>query len=272
MDLLVTTDWLADNIGREDVKVLDGTWVLPADEANLASGFISGAQIFDIDKIADLSSPMKHMLPSERDFARAISEMGVKNADYIICYDRHGLFSSPRVWWTFMTFGHEKVSILDGGLPAWIKAGHEVTVSPAHATAPSNYETTDSLIPVTDKSCVIKAIDEDIQIVDARPAGRFFGTSPEPRPGLRSGRIPGSFSLPFGSLKTANGYFKPLTELADIVGAAGIDLTKQIVTSCGSGITAAGLAFVFHRLGAKNISLYDGSWAEWGASDAPLEI
>jgi len=272
MDLLVTSDWLEKNIDREDVKILDGTWVLPADEANLANGFIPNAQVFDIDTIADLSSPMKHMLSPPDVFAKAMSEMGIRNTDHVICYDRHGLFSSPRVWWTFMTFGHDNVSILDGGLPAWIKAGHAVTESPEQSSGSASFKTSSSFIKVTDKACVIKAIDKDIQIVDARPAGRFYGTSPEPRAGLRSGRIPGSYSLPFGSLKTSEGHFKPLSELADIVGASGIDLGKPIITSCGSGITAAGIAFVLHRLGAKDISLYDGSWAEWGASDAPLEI
>ena len=271
MDLLVTPDWLAKHIHRKDITVLDGTWVLPADEANLARGYIPGAQIFDIDAIADLSSSMAHMLSSPDVFAKAVSNMGVINTDHIICYDRHGLFSSPRVWWNFMTFGHEKVSVLDGGLPAWIKAGGAITETPSALPAKSSFDTWPALIKVTDQACVNRAIDQDIQIVDARSAGRFHGTSPEPRPGLRSGHIPGSYSLPFGSLKTADGYFKPLSELAEIVGAAGIDLSKPIITSCGSGITAAGLAFVFHRLGAKDISLYDGSWAEWGASDAPIE-
>jgi len=272
MALLVTTDWLAQNIHREDVKVLDGTWVLPADEGNLASGYIPGAQIFDIDAIADLSRSMTHMLSSADVFAKAVSDMDIKNTDHVICYDRHGLFSSPRVWWTFMTFGHDKVSVLDGGLPAWIKAGHKVSTGPTNSTTSSEFRTSSALIDVTDKACVIAAIDKDTQIVDARPAGRFHGTSPEPRAGLRSGRIPGSYSLPFGSLKTAEGYFKPMSELADIVGETGIDVNKPIITSCGSGITAAGIAFVLHRLGAKDISLYDGSWAEWGASDAPIEI
>ena len=272
MDLLVTVDWLAENIEREDVKVLDGTWVLPADEPSLAAGFIPGAQFFDIDEVADLSSPMKHMLPSKDVFSKAVSEMGIKNSDHIICYDRHGLFSSPRLWWTFMTFGHDKVSVLDGGLPAWTKAGHNTSKAAASNNGLSSFQAGSPFVETKSQSCVIKAVDEGIQIVDARPSGRFYGTSPEPRAGLRSGRIPGSYSLPFGSLKSADGHFKPIAEIAEIVGSTGIDLTKPIITSCGSGITAAGLAFVFYRLGAKTISLYDGSWTEWGASNAPLEI
>jgi len=272
MDLLVTSDWLAKNIEYQNIKVLDGTWVLPADEANLASGFIPNAQIFDIDVIADLNSSMKHMLSPAGLFAKTISQMGIANTDHVICYDRHGLFSSPRVWWTFMTFGHSNVSILDGGLPAWIKAGYKTMDRPASISPQTSYATGTALIEVTNQACVIDAIDKDVQIIDARPAGRFYGTSPEPRADLRSGHIPGSYSLPFGTLKTSDGFYKPLNELADIVTAAGIDLNKPMITSCGSGITAAGIAFVLHRLGAKDISLYDGSWAEWGASDAPIEI
>ncbi len=272
MDLLVSADWLANNIEREDVKILDGTWVLPEDESKLSKGFIPGAKIFDIDDIADLSSPMKHMLPTAESFSNAMSKLGIYNADHIICYDRHGLFSSPRVWWTFMTFGHEKVSILNGGLPAWVNAGLNVVSSPSSGGDISNFNLNAPLIHVTDKVCVLGALNEDVQIVDARPSGRFHGTSPEPRVGLRSGRIPGSLSLPFGELKTKDNFLRPQSELEKLVRDAGIDLTKPIITSCGSGITAAGLAFVFHQLGAKDISLYDGSWAEWGASDAPLEI
>jgi len=272
MDLLVDTDWLSKNLGRDNVKILDGTWALPDAVDELASGYIPGAQVFDIDAIADLSSSMKHMLPSPEAFSLAISKMGIGNNDHVICYDRHGLFSSPRVWWTFMTFGHSNVSILDGGLPSWINDDREVSPTPSVTSKTTDFKVSPPLIGVRQKSEVISAISKDIQIVDARPSGRFYGTSPEPRDGLRSGRIPGSYSLPFGSLKTPEGYFKPLNELADIVGASGIDLDKPVITSCGSGITAAGIAFVLHRLGAKDISLYDGSWAEWGASDAPLEI
>lgn len=272
MDLLVTADWLAENINRKDIKVLDGTWVLPDETAQLAKGYISGAQIFDIDAIADLKSDMKHMLPSAEDFALAISKMGIKNSDHVICYDRHGLFSSPRVWWTFMTFGHSRVSILDGGLPAWLNSGYNVQEAPSSASEQTLFKRGTPLIGVTDKESVLSKMNTNTQIIDARPSGRFFGTTPEPREGLRSGRIPGSLSLPFGTLKTSDGFFKPMNEIAAIVGEAGIDLAKPIITSCGSGITAAGIAFILYRLGASDINLYDGSWVEWGASDAPIEV
>ena len=272
MDSLITADWLAANIHHTNVKVLDCTWVLPGDESGLAQGYIPGAHIFDIDRISDLTSQMKHTLPAAEVFAKAVSDMGLSNNDHIIFYDRHGVFSSPRVWWTFMTFGHEKVSILDGGLTAWIKAGRKVENKPIKSQVGSTFETAAAHIAVVKKRSVLEALDKDVQIIDARPEGRFYGREPEPRAGLRSGHIPGSYSLPYGSLKTTDGHFRPLPELAEIVGATGIDLNKPIITSCGSGITAAGLAFTLHRLGAKDISVYDGSWAEWGASDLPIEI
>lgn len=272
MDLLVKPDWLAANLSRDDIKILDGTWVLPDEAANLAQGYIPGTQVFNIDAIADLNSDMKHMLASARDFASAMSKMGIANSDHVICYDRHGLFSSPRVWWTFMTFGHNRVSILDGGLPAWLNAGYDMQKAPSPAKYKTVFKTGASLIGVTDKKSVLSMVSTNTQIIDARPSGRFFGTSPEPREGLRSGRIPGSISLPFGTLKTSEGFFRPMNEIATIAGEAGIDLEKPIITSCGSGITAAGIAFILHRLGAKNLSLYDGSWVEWGASDAPIEV
>ena len=265
---LVSADWLAANIDRGDVKSLDGTWVLPGDKTVLARGYIPGAQIFDIDGIADRQSDMKHMFPSASVFSKAISEMGIKTSDHIICYDRHGVFSSPRVWWTFKVFGHENISVLDGGLPAWIRAGNAVEDKSRATPILSNYQSRQSFFKTASAQCVLKAIDSDIQIVDARPSGRFHGTSPEPRAGLRSGHIPGSYSLPFGHLKSRDGHFIPLGDIADIVGKAGIDLNKPIITSCGSGITAAGIGFVLNRLGAKDITLYDGSWTEWGADNS----
>lgn len=269
---LVTVEWLAANLDSPDIKILDCTWAMPGDAANLPIGNIPKSQYFDIDEIADKSSPMKHMLPTGAEFSAAISAMGIQNSDHVICYDRHGIFSAPRVWWSFKTFGHERVSVLDGGLPNWLKA--ELPVSSTYHSAKniSQFEIKTPILKVTDSTCVLDAINTDIEIVDARPLGRFDGTTPEPRANLRSGRIPSSLSLPFRSLKTANGTFLPLSKLAELVGAAGVDLNKPIITSCGSGITAAGIALNLHRLGAKDITLYDGSWTEWGASELPLEI
>jgi len=268
---LVTVDWLANNL-NSNVKILDCTWVMPGENTDLPAGYIAGAQYFDIDEIADKASPMTHMLPSENEFSKAISAMGIENSSHVICYDRHGVRAAPRVWWTFKTFGHDKVSVLDGGLPTWIKAGHSLLDVAHTSQSTSQYQIQPAKLKVTDIPGVTKAIDADIQIVDARSSGLFYGTMPEPRAGLRSGRIPGSFSLPFGELIGRDGKFLPLTVLAKYVGEAGINLDKPIITSCGSGVTAAGIAHVLHRLGAKDITLYDGSWVEWGASNFPVEI
>lgn len=275
MDLLegplVTVDWLAGNIRREDVKVLDGTWLMPGENSDLPNGYISGAQVFDVDEIASPHPTLKHMLPSTKTFINAVSNMGIDEDDIVIIYDRHGVRTAPRVWWTFKVFGHEKVYVLDGGLPAWIRAEHSISSTPAEPLKISEYSISGAILGVVSQEGILENLGTE-QIVDARSSGRFYGTEPEPRAGLRSGHIPGSCSLPISTLWTKDGYFKSLTEIADIVGASGIDLSKPIITTCGSGITAAGIALNLYRLGARDIRIYDGSWAEWGASNAPISL
>lgn len=268
---LVSVSWLAENISRGDVKVLDATWCMGGEEPPLQGQFIPGAQVFDVDEVADPTSKFKHTLPPADIFEAAMSKMGIGNDDNVIVYDRHGFRAAPRTWWTFRMFGHEAVSILDGGLPAWIEAGHDTVRKPGKPTSTSTYKAGLAAGKVISKAEIIVKLKDAPQIADARSLGRFQGTEPEPRAGLRSGHIPGSTSLPFGSLRDKNANLKPLTELAELVGLSGLDLDKPIITTCGSGITAAGLAFAFHLLGAKDVSLYDGSWTEWGASDAPIE-
>jgi len=276
MDLLnnglVSVQWLADNKSNADVKILDGTWCMASEAMPLEGQFIPDAQFFDIDEIADLTSPMKHMLPSIDVFAETMSNMGIENKDYIIVYDRHGFRAAARLWWTFRSFQHQAVSILNGGLPAWIKAGQKISSSPLKTTTKTHYKAPSSISNVISMEELVTLLPHKPQIIDARSKGRFNGTEAEPRPGLRSGHIPGSLSLPFGNIRTAGGELKDILSLASIVGKAGVDLDKPIITTCGSGITAAALAFVFYRLGAKEVSVYDGSWTEWGASDAPIEI
>jgi len=213
-DPLVTVDWLASHL--EDVRVIDGTWSMPNETGDLPNGYIKGAVIFDIDAIADLDSDMAHMLPSAEIFARSVGQMGITLDDTIVIYDRHGVFSAPRVWWTFRMFGHKNVYVLDGGLPAWRDAGHDIAAQPA-SYAKSFYKVCPARAKVADIDEVLSAASKDIQIIDARPPGRFKGTSAEPRAGLRSGHMPGAINIPFGTLRTPQSRFKPLSDIAQIM-------------------------------------------------------
>ena len=270
VDSLVSADWLKGNLDRSDVKILDGTWIMPGSDPALPNGFIPGAQIFDVDEIA-APSTMAHMLPSSELFCEHVSAMGIKNSDHVIIYDRHGFRTAPRVWWTFKMFGHEKLSILNGGLPAWINAGFGVSARPDKPKKRSRYKAQRPSSKVASMSDILSVSGAVSTILDARSLGRFVGTEAEPRAGLRSGRIPGSQSCPFSSIVTADGFLKSDSELGKLFGALDTDLTSSIITTCGSGITAAGLAFALERIGAKDVAVYDGSWTEWGASDAPVE-
>lgn len=272
VDSLISVDWLADNIARPGVRLLDATWIMPGENPDLPQGYIPGAQFFDIDQVADTASPFKHTLPPEATFVRAMTEMGISSDDHVIIYDRHGVRTAPRLWWTFRVFGHKKISILDGGLPAWIAAGHDVD-NEAGAPAPSGeYAVNPALFGAVSQADILAQLGRAPQILDARPKGRFYGTLPEPRAGLRSGHIPGSRSWPYSSLQTANGFFKSLPEIRAAIENLGIDKSKPIITTCGSGITAAGLAFALHLAGRDDVRVYDGSWTEWGSSDAPVSL
>lgn len=261
-DPLVTADWLAANL--DSVRLIDGTWSMPNEAANLPSGYIDGAVVFDIDVIANTDSGMAHMLPTAETFAKSVGQMGITIDDTLVIYDRHGVFSAPRVWWTFRMFGHKNVYVLDGGLPAWIAAGHRIAQQPAsYSTA--FYKVCPARAKLARIDDIVTAKADGVQIIDARPPGRFKGTSPEPRSGLRGGHMPGAINIPFGALRTPRSQFRPLSDIAQIMKA--VDLTAPIITSCGSGITAAGLAFKLARLGADDVSVYDGSWTEYGARD-----
>ena len=266
-DPLVMVDWLAANLAG--VRVVDGTWSMPSDDSALAEGFIAGSSVFEIEVVADTQSDLANMRPSAEVFANAVGQMGITMDDTVVIYDRHGVFSAPRVWWTFKLFGHKNVYVLDGGLPAWIKAGHAVEDKPIEYSK-SFYKVNPARAKAADIEDVLAALGSDVQIVDARPPGRFKGTAPEPRAGLTSGHMPGALNVPFGALRTKTMRFKTLSEIGQHFKA--IDLTAPIITTCGSGITAAGLAFNLSRLGASDVSVYDGSWAEYGArKDVPVE-
>ena len=271
---LVTTDCLAANLGTPGVVVLDGSFYLPAMKRDAAAeylaGHIPGAIRFDIDDIADHSTDLPHMLPSPTDFAAAAGKLGISDQDTIVAYDGHGLFSSPRVWFTFRLFGADNVFILEGGLPKW-KAEGRVLESGTVTRPITTFTDQKRGDVVASLARVRQALaSHSAQIVDARSAERFRGEAPEPRPGVRSGRMPGSFNVPSSSV-VKDGLLLPPSQLRQAFMDGGIDLDKPIITSCGSGVSAAILWLALDAIGREPAALYDGSWSEWGARvDLPI--
>ena len=275
-DIVVTTDWLDQHRSDPDLRILDGTWHLPTQNrdavAEYASAHIPGAQFFDIDGIADRSIPLPHMVPSVEQFQEQVSALGIGNDAAVVVYDNSTMLSSARVWWLLRAMGLTRVAVLDGGLPKWLAEGREVA-SGVSVAKPATLTAMLDADRVKDKDQVLAATsDPNIQIVDARPEPRFRGEAPEPRAGLRSGHIPGSFSVFYRKLMNDDGTLKSDDQLRAAFESAGVDLERPIITTCGSGVTASVLYLALEKIGHDNLSLYDGSWAEWGQNDdLPLQ-
>jgi thiosulfate/3-mercaptopyruvate sulfurtransferase len=273
---LVDAATLAAQLGAPDLKVVDATWFLPTiardAKQEYAEAHIPGAVYFDIDEVADEASPLPHMLPDPVKFSSRVRRLGLGDGTRIVIYDNNRYAARARAWWMFRLFGHPDVAVLDGGLAKWRAEGRPVTDEPvvpraAHFTARQNHLLVREL-----EQMRANLLSRREQVVDARARGRFAGTEPEPRQGLRSGHIPGSLSLPHLELIGADGTLLPEGELRARFAAAGVDLDRPIVTTCGSGVTAGAVALALYQLGREDVAVYDGSWSEWGArSDTPVE-
>jgi thiosulfate/3-mercaptopyruvate sulfurtransferase len=271
-DPLVTPAWLNEHLRAPDLRIVDATWFMPNDprdaKALYAERRIPGAIFFDIDEIADTDSDLPHMLPSPEKFASRMKKLGVGDGTRIVVYDNHGLMSAARVWWTFRVFGHEDVAVLDGGFPAWERAGYEIETGPPQTRMERHFTARLRSDLVKGLADVQRAVDDHrTPILDARGAPRFRGEAPEPRAGVKSGHMPGALNVPFQDLLAPDGTMKSADELKSVFRAAGLQTQAAPICSCGSGITAAVIALALARVGRWDAAVYDGSWAEWGARE-----
>jgi thiosulfate/3-mercaptopyruvate sulfurtransferase len=277
MEPLVTTEWLAAERGKPDLVIFDATKYLPNEDkdgkAEFLKAHIPGARYFDIDEIADPDTALPHMVPTPGRFEKLMAAMGVGNASRIVFYDQKGLASAARGWWLMGLFGHDRAAVLDGGLPKWVSEGRPIDAGASAIPAPQTFQAEFRATRLRGVGDLLHNVESQSELVlDARAAGRFTGATPEPRPGMRSGHIPGSANVPYTDLLHADGTFRSTSEVRARFANAGIDGSRPLVTSCGSGVTACILTLGLRLAGLPEGAVYDGSWTEWGGrSDTPVE-
>jgi thiosulfate/3-mercaptopyruvate sulfurtransferase len=273
-DPLVSTEWLAAHLNDPNVKIVDASFklpgMLPLPKDDYLKSHLPGAVFFDVDAVSDHSNPLPHMFPDANQFGRDVGALGIGNGDTVVVYDSGGWVAAPRAWWMFLSFGHDNVRVLNGGLKKWVAEGRKVEAGQVTAKPATFKASFDARRVRSMQQMIANVASRAEQVIDARANERYQGKAAEPRPGIRAGHIPGSLNLPYNNLvNAATGEMKSLEEMRAAFLGAGVRLDAPIVTSCGSGVSAGVLTIALYRLGVENPAIYDGSWTEWGAADGP---